>query len=158
MESDERGLEMEHMDAREALAGLRAVEEQRARMGDRVVTPWWYHPALGLLLGGFVASLSLRSGLVEVAALAVFAVGAGLLVHAYRRITGVWVSGFRKGPAGRVSLAMLAVLYALVVAAGALEYAYDVRGAVAVAGAVVVPVTIVFGRRFDVTLREELRT
>ncbi|MGD0715383.1 MAG: hypothetical protein ABSB24_14535 [Gaiellaceae bacterium] len=89
------------LDAREA---LREVAEQRRLAADLLVTPRWYHPVLGLLAGGLCASASSHSVPVIGAAFAVYVVGIAALMTVYRRRNGVWVSGVRRGPAGRVTV------------------------------------------------------
>ena len=77
-------------DAAGQLAGWRA---DRERLAERVVPPWWYDPALGVVVFLLVSALSLRdAGWWYFGDLAVGIVGLGVLVHTYRRITGVWVS------------------------------------------------------------------
>ncbi|MCZ2858343.1 hypothetical protein [Blastococcus sp. VKM Ac-2987] len=130
MESDED-------DARSQLAALRA---DRAALADRIVQPWWWDVALGLLLAGFIGSYSSHSIWVIAAALVLFLAGVRGLVAVYRRITGVWWDASRVGPVqGRVQRALRwwSVGYlALLALGGAAEFLLDVRGAMVVVGAV----------------------
>jgi hypothetical protein len=142
----------------QAGAALLAVRRQRAAAADRLVTPWWYHPALGLLVGGVVAAQAAHSALVRALALALFFVGVGVLVRAYRRLTGVWVSGYRRGPAGRVTAALVGAYLACLLAGAVLDYALGYAWGFVAAGAAIAVLTVVLGRRFDVALREELRS
>jgi hypothetical protein len=143
-------METERETAADALA---AIGRQRRLAADRLVTPWWYHPALGVLVGGFVATRAIDSTVVQMLALVLFFAGLALLVSAYRRITGLWVSGYRRGPAGRVTW-LLVVAY---VAAIAGAYLAGGVAAFLAAGAAIAVATVVLGRRFDQALREELR-
>ena len=46
----------------DAAAALDLVAASRAALADRLVTPWWYHPALGVLVGGLVGVWYARGG------------------------------------------------------------------------------------------------
>ena len=137
------------------LAGLRA---DRERLAERVVPPWWYDPALGVVVFLLVSALSLRdAGWWYFVDLAVGIVGLGVLVHTYRRITGVWVSGLRAGETRRVIHVWL-VAYALVVGAGAVaEFGFGLRGAMVVAGAVLGVAITFLGRWWTRLYVAELR-
>jgi hypothetical protein len=116
---------------------LGTLQAQRAALADRVVQPWWYDALLGLLIAGFLASYSLRNTWVTLGALVLFVVGLRAMIALYTRLTGLWVNGFRKGPTRRAIHVWL-VLYAVVLGAAAIaEYLLDVRGAMAVGGAVI---------------------
>ena len=116
---------------------LAALQAGRAALADRVVQPWWYDALLGLLVAGFLASYSLRSTWVVLGALVLFLLGLRGLVALYTRLTGLWVNGLREGPTQR-AIRVWFVLYAVVLGAAAVtEYLLDVRGAMAVGGAVI---------------------
>jgi hypothetical protein len=89
---------------------------------------------------------------VRLTVLAGFFVGLAVLVRAYQRLTGLWVSGYRRGPAGRRTLALAAVYLACVLVAIAAGGWWAVG-----AGVVVLVATVLLGRAFDEALREELR-
>src|SRR4051795_4565476 len=80
------------MDPSAAAAQLETLKADRAALADRVLQPWWYDVALGLLLFGFLASYAFDSLWVTFPALVLFGAGLGALVGVYRRLTGVWVS------------------------------------------------------------------
>jgi hypothetical protein len=136
------------MDPTAAAGQLAELRADRERLAERIVPPWWYDPALGVVVLLLVSALSVReAGWWYFADLAVGIVGLGLLVRAYRRITGVWVSGFRKGETRR-AIHLWLVAYAVVVGAAAVaEFAFGLRGAMVVAGAVL-GVTITFVGRW----------
>src|SRR3954451_4391672 len=96
------------MERADAVAQLAALKADRAALADRVLQPWWYDVALGLLLFGFLASYALDSLWVTFPALLVFAAGLGALVAASGRTTGVGLS------AGPRVLAVWGVLVLLV--------------------------------------------
>jgi hypothetical protein len=132
------------MDGATAAAQLAALQVAREKMAERVVPPWWYDPALGVVVFLLVSAVALRdAGWWYFATLAVAVGGLWALVSAYKRITGVWVSGMRRGrtaPALRVWFAAYAVVVAAALVA---DLVFDVRGAMVVAGAVL-GVTITF--------------
>ena len=80
------------MDRDVAVAQLASLQADRAALADRVLQPWWYDVALGLLLFGFLSSYAADSLWVTFPAMVVFFAGLGALVAAYRRITGVWMA------------------------------------------------------------------
>src|SRR4051812_20062510 len=153
METD--GMSMNRESAAAELTALRAAREQ---MAERVVPPWWYDPALGVVVFLLVSAVSLRdAGWWYFAALGAGLAGLWALVTAYKRITGVWVSGLRRGRTARVIWVWFAV-YAVVVAAALIaEFVFDVRGAVVVAGAVLGVAITFLGRWWMRVYVAELR-
>jgi hypothetical protein len=145
------------VDGAEAAAALATVGDTRAQLADRLITPVWYHPTLGLLAGGLIAIAELRNIGIFIAALLVYAVGCGVLVSSYRRLTGIWVSGMRRGPAGRISVQLIGTLYVIAGVAAVLGLALGLPGAFLAGGVVAFVAVIVLGRRFDDALRRELR-
>ena len=151
-------MESQPMDATSAAAQLTALQQDRERLAERVVPPWWYDPALGVVVFLLLSALALRdAGWWYFAVLGVAIAGLWALVTAYRRITGVWVSGLRRGRTARVVQVWFAV-YAVVLAAGLVaDFVFDVRWAMVVAGAVL-GVTITFlGRWWTQLYVAELR-
>ena len=141
----------------EAAAALGLVSSSRSQLADRLVTPGWYHPAFALLGATAVLGYGTGSRVLGALGVVVFTAGAGVLIGAYRRLTGVWVSGHRAGPAKRYAVAgglvlgigMLASLGARAQTGGLLPSAL-----LAVAVAVLL---VLLGRRYDVVLRADLR-
>jgi len=124
------------MDATTAAAELAALDANRAALSERVVQPWWYDALLGLLIAGFISSYSSHNTWVILIALVVFLAGVRALIAVYRRITGLWVNGFRPGRTRR-AIHVFFVVYAVVLgAAAAFEFLLDVRGAMVVGGVV----------------------
>lgn len=138
-------------------ASLAAIADARRAAADRLVTPWWYHPVLGLLFIGYVAAVSLGGTLVMLGGLAVFFGGLYLLMAAYRRTTGIWLWGYQGGRATPWAYAMGAV--GGLGAAGAIGLSYaDVGDRWIWTVAVVMGLTIVvMGRQYDRVLRADLR-
>jgi hypothetical protein len=145
------------LDPQGAADALDLVKSTRSELADRLITPWWYHPILGLMAAWVIAAPATHSIVVWYAAMALFAVGCGLLARTYRAKTGVWVSGTNAGAASRWAWALALVLVAaggFSALAAILFDAWPVSIAVALAQ---IPVTVLIGRRFDDVLRRQLR-
>lgn len=99
----------------DTLRMLAEVEAANADLAERAKAPTWYHPALGLLIGGMVAVQGLPIPFM-VAFYVVYVAGLGLLVRAYKRHTGMWINGYRAGRTRwvAVGLAALATLGGLI--------------------------------------------
>ncbi len=138
-------------------ASLDAVAAARRAAADRLITPWWYHPVMGALTVVLMMTLALRDDLWMLVGPLVFFAGLGLLVLAYRRKTGVWISGLDSAAAAPLaSLAGIAVGVGLVgaLAMGVLDVPAGFIWALAAAVFVAI---VVLGRRFDQVLRADLR-
>jgi hypothetical protein len=136
---------------------LAMITEARATVADRLTTPWWYHPILGLLLASYVVAVGLGSTLVKALAVVLLIAACGALASTYRRLTGVWISGFEAGRAGRWAKALGGLVGAVTVVAWIVaswtELSWPAWGLAAVAFVS----TVVLGRRFDTALRAQLR-
>lgn len=141
-------------DAKEALA---AVAEGRRLVADLVVTPHWYYPVLGLLIGGLVAVQGAHSIWVVITVEVVALAGLGALIAIYRRKAGVWPAQRWHGPTMRARVVLVASFLAVYGLGAALEYGAGLRWALAAAGVVIFGLTVALGRRFDEQLRAELR-
>lgn len=136
---------------------LAVIAEARAALADRLTTPWWYHPALGLLMAGYVLAISFASTAVRTAAGVLFLAGGWGLVSVYRRLTGVWVSGFDAGRASRWAKATGALVGSVLAAAWAVAYWTELTWPAWCLAAVAFVGAVVLGRRFDTALRAQLR-
>jgi hypothetical protein len=136
---------------------LADIHQARAAVADRLVTPWWYHPALGALLAGYVVGISVGGTGVKIASGVLFAAAVVALGDVYRRRTGVWVSGFDAGRASRWAIALGALIGAVVLTAWATTSYTDLRWPVWVLAVAGFAGTVVIGRRFDSALRAQLR-
>ncbi len=114
-----------------AAAQLAALRADRVALADRVVQPWWYDVALGLLLSGLLASYALDSLRVTVPALVLVGAGLGALVSVHRRRTGVWAN-----TPPRVGAAWGAFVLVVLGPAFVLAQGFGQHWAVLVAGAV----------------------
>ena len=136
----------------EATAALHLVDRTRADLADRLVTPVWYHPVLGLIEAAFVVSLDLpRPG--NVVLLVLGLAGLAALVRAYARVTGLGIGGDYLRLAG----GWVVGLVVLVLGAMAAVLLFDPLWVTAVAATAAFVATVVFGRRADPTIRARLR-
>lgn len=137
---------------------LAIIAQARVAVADRLVTPWWYHPVLGLLLAGYVAALSLGSNVVKLAGGVLFIAGCMVLVNRYKRMTGVWISGFdARGRAAWWAKGLGLLIGVVIITAWAIAYFTNLAWMVWCLAALAFVATIVLGRRFDAALRAQLR-
>lgn len=142
---------MENQARDEARAALAAIDAGRTAAAERLVSPLWYHPILGILVAGYLAAVASRSVIVTFVALPIFFAGVFALVSVYKKITGLWISGFNAGRASWWAAAMgavLAILFGLACAQVWSVWAAATTAFIAVN---------VFGLLFDRTLRASLR-
>jgi ABC-type iron transport system FetAB permease component len=145
-------MESNGIDRDDAAAQLAALQADRAALADRVLQPWWYDVALGLLLFGFLASYAFDSLWVTFPVMIVFFACLGALVAAYKRITGVWVNA-----GGRVMWTWAALVVLVLGPAFVLAEGYDQHWVMVVAGAVLGTAVAVMGRRWGRAYVAELR-
>ncbi len=145
-------MESNEIDRDVAAAQLAALDADRAALADRVVAPWWYDVALGLLLFGFLSSYAFDSLWVTFPALVVFGASLGALVAAYKRITGIWVN-----VTWRVMLVWSALVLAVLVPAFVLAEGHGQHWVMVPAGAVLGLAVILFGRHWGRVYAAELR-
>ena len=146
-------MESHDIDRDTAAAQLAALSADRAALAERALQPWWYDVALGLLLFGFLASYAADSLWVTFAALVVFLAGLSVLVAAYKRITGIWVTVTWPAMA-----AWAAVVVPVLVAGFVLAEAFDQHWAMVVAGAVLGVAVVAFSRYWGHKMVAEMRT
>ena len=142
---------MENQSLDEARAALSAIDAGRTAAAERLVSPLWYHPILGILVAGFLAALTSRSIIITLIASPIFFAGVFALVSVYKKITGLWISGYNAGRASWWAVAMsvsLLILYGLAYAQVWSAWAAAITAFIAVN---------VFGLLFDRTLRASLR-
>jgi hypothetical protein len=145
-------------DPDEARASLEALSRDRELLASRIVTPWWYHPAVAAALVVLVYATA-AAGWVATWAIWVFIGSMGAMLSLpliYARRYGVAISR----PAGRRSRRMLAVL--VTVAAACMAGALVIRLAGLPLVTALIPMTIaaagtiVLGRAYDAALRRDL--
>lgn len=133
------------------------VGDARRSAADRLTTPWWYHPVLGLLLAAYVMAFSSWNRVVISITVPLVFVGIGALVYAYRRRTGVWISGFSAGRASRWAYAVGGLAAICMVAAVGIAYWTSLVWPSWCLAAVAWLAVIVIGRKFDTAVRAQLR-
>ncbi|KUL27854.1 hypothetical protein [Actinoplanes awajinensis] len=136
---------------------LAAIADTRTAVAGRLVTPWWYHPALGLALAGYVLGLGLGGTPVSAVFAMLFILVCLGLAHLYKRRTGVWVSGFEAGRASRWAYAMGALVGVIVAATWATTAYTNLNWPVWALAATGFAGTVLLGRQFDAALRAQLR-
>jgi hypothetical protein len=143
----------------EAQAALAAVEQSRSDIAARLYTPWWYHPILGILVGGLLAlAIGDVPFAVLLGALPVYGLGLAALVTVYRRRSGVWVNGTQAGPRSlRSLLRMGAYLIVTAIVGAAFSIGMEIRWTAWITGLVVALSLTVWGRHFDQLMRADLR-
>ena len=142
---------MENQARDEARTALAAINAGRTAAADRLVSPLWYHPVLGILAAGYLAAVASRSIIVMLVAAPIFFAGVFALVTVYKKITGLWISGFGAGRASWWAAALSATLVVL------FGLAYAQVWSVWIAATAAFIAVNVFGLLFDRTLRTSLR-
>ncbi len=140
----------------DALRMLAEVEAANADLAERAKAPVWYHPALGLLMGGLVAVQAAPIP-AKLAYYGVYVAGLVLLMRAYKRHTGMWINGYRAGRTRwvAVGLAGLAILCAAI--AVWLERERHLEAAPLVFGAIVAVLVTIGGFVWEAAFRADLR-
>ncbi|THD74476.1 MAG: hypothetical protein E7812_19365 [Phenylobacterium sp.] len=120
-------------DSRSALELLQATNRQ---MAERAEPPRWYHPTLGLMLGG-LAAVQDAPFVWRIVYPIACCIGAGLMMQAYKRHTGMWIPGYRAGRT-RAVVAILVGLYAAIFLLAAwASFDLHLRGVFLIAGALI---------------------
>lgn len=146
-------------DPREALA---AVGDTRRRLADRLTTPIWYYPLIGLTVAAICIALGMPSGTIERAQrlyilMGTIVVNTVVAPRLYRKKTGVWLHD-AVGPRSKRLIILGAIPFAALIIAAAGNYLLHGPWIVpvALAGVALIGATV-FGRHYDNVVREELR-
>ena len=99
---------MERISVDDARRSLSSIGATRDDVADRLSTPWWYYPVLGLLLAQMVAAYGLLGNLLSVLSALLLAAGSGWLVRTYADRTGL-LATWPVGARGRWALAAFAL-------------------------------------------------
>ena len=143
--------------ARQARDALAAIGAARSDAAGRLVTPWWYHPVLGLLAAVFVVAMTLGGIWVMIVVMVVYFAGIAALMAACKEKTGVGINGLTAGKASWWTLPLMAVMVAGMGWAYYLHAGKGLHWPAWVAGAAVFGAVNVFGRLFDRAVRARLR-
>lgn len=141
---------------------LREVAAARGRLADRLYTPRWYHPVLGLLLAALILQLGGvlgRPGLFLTPVPVVAMIALGLI---YRRLSGIDLYGDSAPDGGQRGRALLAVFICVLIISFAASFVLSNRLGMEwtawVVAAVVTLGTVAVGRIYDGLLRAQLRS
>ncbi len=140
----------------EAAGAMAAIAGSRAWLADRIIAPRWYHPAFGLLAGAAIAEAEARSWAVFAWSVAGYVVGCGALQWFNQRRVGL-VMRYFDARTSAVFAAQVLTLGVLIALACWLDLDRGVRGAFLLAGALALPVIVLFGWWTDRLLRARLR-
>jgi hypothetical protein len=140
----------------DALRMLAEVEAANTDLAERAKAPTWYHPALGLLMGGMVAAQGLPI-VGKIACYLVFAAGLSLLMRAYKRHTGMWINGYRAGRTRWVAIGLAAIATLCMLIAVWLERERGLIYAPLAFGAIVAVIVTIGGFVWEAAFRADLR-
>jgi hypothetical protein len=140
----------------EAASALSAIGTSRSWLADRLIAPGWYHLALGLLAGAAIAEGEVRSWVLFAWSVAAYTAGCGALSWWNQRSVGVVMKYF-DGRTAAVFAGQVLTLTGLIAIACWLGLDRGTHGAFLAAGAVAVPLTVLFGRWTDRLLRARLQ-
>ncbi|WP_139173494.1 hypothetical protein [Geodermatophilus telluris] len=132
-------MESNDVDRDAAAAQLAALQADRAALADRLEHSgvWWpWDVGLGVWVFLLFGAQSLRGTWAAVVTVVLTVVGVWGARFAFRRTTGTWISGWRRGRTQRVVWSWVAFVLVVFVTASFAEHEVGLRGAMAVAGAV----------------------
>lgn len=139
----------------EARAALSFLDEDGARLAERVVTPWWYHPILAAIVAAIVITQTLPGSL-GMALLPFPIIAIPFLMLAYKKHSGVAITQ----PAGPRSRRLLLVLVGVMILAMLCSLVITLTDSspwwALIPAASAGLATLVLGRRYDAVLRQEL--
>jgi hypothetical protein len=140
----------------DALRMLAEVEAANADMAERAKAPVWYHPALGLLVGG-LAVVQAAPVVWQYAYFPIVGLGVWFLVKSYIRKTGMWVYGYRAGRTRIVAVALATLTGGTMLSSAWLFHFKHVSYAPFVAGAIIAVVATVAGFVWEAAFRADLK-
>jgi hypothetical protein len=145
-------------EAAEAREALKQLQDDGARLAARVVTPWWYHLALGVIVAAFAAFAGAQA-LPGTASMWIVVIGillVNFLINTYSRRYGISAIQPTGPRSKRLFWAMLIVLAPTMASGFAIRY-FALSSWWGIVPAVVAFFAIVvLGRRYDDALRDEL--
>ncbi|MEX5721363.1 hypothetical protein [Geodermatophilus maliterrae] len=154
MESDDT------TDRTTAAAQLATLRADRAALADRLEHSgsWWpWDVGLGLWVFLVIGSQSLQNDWVRAGAVVLALLGVRVVYVLFRRATGVWVDGWRRGRTRRGMWAWVAWVLVVYAAAFTAENELGLRGAMAVGGVVLGVTLAAFNRWWMRVYVAELR-
>lgn len=141
----------------QAQAALSDLGHDSQELAARIVTPWWYHPALGVITAIFAGAQALP-GAWPMVLLVLGIVAIPILTTTYSHRFGVIVTKPAGPRSKRLLLATLGVLVTAMSSSLAFKFLnIDPWWALIPAG-VTFAATVILGRRYDMALRQEVAT
>jgi hypothetical protein len=138
----------------QAKSDLQAVNDARRNAAGRFKTAWWFHIAVGVVLGAFVVTIAhLAPGLWTGAILVLLVIGE-VLRRVYRQRMRVWGYGWR---AGRAAFWNIGIALAGIGAILLVEFGHVDTLTAWITASVLCIVSIGFGVAFDATLRRRIQ-
>lgn len=138
--------------AREALKSLNS---DGAALSRRVVTPWWYHSALGLIVAGMIGS-QVMPGVASTMVVALCVVAIPVLTTTYSRRYGVTITQPAGPRSKRLLLMTLGVALVAVLGGVAIKLTGSSAWWIILPAVVAFVVTVILGRKYDDALRGEI--
>jgi hypothetical protein len=141
----------------EAEKQLALITDARARLADKLTTPWWYHLSLAALVGGFVLAFGLDlSNVWRAVVVCVLLFGEGVLIGAYWNTMGVRTAVRAAFPRSTFWVTF-GVYLTLVGASWAMRLWTAATWPVWALGAATVVIFVALGRWTDAVWRRRLR-
>lgn len=138
-----------------ARAALEALAVDRSVLAERVWTPWWYHPTLGLIVAAFVGSPAVHDPAAHSMLVTAGCVALVFLMLGYKRVTGLSVSR-AAGPRSRARIVIVMVVVAVLFLTSLVLVATGNEPWVLATATAVFLVCFIGGRRYDRIYRQEL--
>lgn len=144
-------------DAQDPQVALDAIGQARADVAEKLITPWWYHPVLGLLVAGFVLLYAFGNVLALIIGIALYFAGIAALISSYRRMSGLHVNGMRSGKASLWAWWLVALFVAGTILGVVFARFADINWPAWLAAGFLFVAVILLGRSYDAARRAELR-
>jgi hypothetical protein len=141
----------------EARVALDALDADSSRLAARLVTPWWYHLVLGVMVCAAIGAQALPR-VTSMTVIVLVIIWIPFLIKAYTSRYKVWMSE-PAGPRSRRMMLVLVVTLVVLMASGVLMRIGGLSPWwVLVPAALGLPATVWLGRRYDAALRADLST
>ena len=147
---------MTRPDSADAARMLAELDTARSELARRAVAPVWYHPALGLQIGGLVAVQG-QPFVILYPYYVLFGLGLWGLVTAYKRRTGMWINGYRPGRTRWVAMGLAVLVAAVMLGSVILMRTFGWTAAPLIGGAIAAVITTAAGFLWEAAFRRDLK-